>query len=116
MRVRRCRERTLGVEVTNISATGFWVLLDERELFLPFARFPWFRRATIDELINVQRPSSHHLYWPSLDVDLAVESIRHPERFPLVSKVLHNSALKRPVGARRGERDYKRSVRAARRS
>jgi hypothetical protein len=26
-------------------------------------------------------------YWPELDVDLAVESIRHPEKFPLVSKV-----------------------------
>jgi hypothetical protein len=29
----------------------------------------------------------HHLYWPDLDIDLAVESIRHPEKFPLVSRV-----------------------------
>jgi hypothetical protein len=29
-----------------------------------------------------------HLYWPDLDVDLAVESIRNPERFPLVSRVI----------------------------
>jgi hypothetical protein len=28
----------------------------------------------------------HHLYWPDLDIDLAVESIRHPEQFPLVSR------------------------------
>jgi hypothetical protein len=26
-----------------------------------------------------------HLYWPDLDIDLSVESIEHPERFPLVS-------------------------------
>jgi hypothetical protein len=31
-------------------------------------------------------PSPHHLRWPDLDVDLAVESIRDPEKFPLVSR------------------------------
>jgi hypothetical protein len=31
-------------------------------------------------------PSPDHLYWPKLDVDLAVESVRHPERFPLVTQ------------------------------
>jgi hypothetical protein len=31
-------------------------------------------------------PSAHHLYWPDLDIDLAVESIRDPASFPLVSK------------------------------
>ena len=108
-------KRTLVVEVTNISATGFWILMDNRELFLSFTRFPWFRNASVSELINVRRPSSHHLYWPNLDVDLAVESIKHPEHFPLVSKVMHNSALQRPVGARGTDRDQKRSPRAARR-
>lgn len=29
---------------------------------------------------------AHHLYWPDLDVDLAVASIRNPGAFPLVSK------------------------------
>jgi len=74
------------VEVTNVSKHGFWVLLDGEELFLPFAEFPWFKDAPIGKLLNVERPRPHHLYWPDLDVDLAVESIRHPERFPLVSK------------------------------
>jgi hypothetical protein len=31
-------------------------------------------------------PSADHLYWPTLDVDLSVESLRHPERYPLVSR------------------------------
>ena len=61
------------------------LLLDGRELFLPFATFPWFRDATIEALTAVERPSAHHLYWPRLDVDLAVESIEHPDRYPLVS-------------------------------
>ncbi len=77
---------TSAVEVTNISRHGFWLLVDERELFLPFAQFPWFTDASIGAILNVQRPASCHLYWPDLDVDLSVESIEHPERFPLVSK------------------------------
>jgi len=78
---------TSEVEVTNISKHGFWLLLDGRELFLPFAEFPWFRDVPVGKLLNVELPHTHHLYWPDLDVDLAVESIEHPERYPLVSKM-----------------------------
>jgi hypothetical protein len=77
---------TLAVEVTNVSKHGFWLLLGDEELFVPFANFPWFRDAPIGKLTNVELPSPHHLYWPALDVDLAVASIRHPEQFPLVSR------------------------------
>ncbi|RCX09729.1 DUF2442 domain-containing protein [Extensimonas vulgaris] len=76
----------LFAEVTHVSPNGFWLLLDEEELLLPFTEFPWFKQATIAQLCTVERPSSDHLYWPELDVDLSVESIRHPERFPLVAK------------------------------
>jgi hypothetical protein len=76
---------TSNVEVTNISAHGFWLLLGEREVFLAFKTFPWFRDATVGQLLNVEWPSANHLYWPQLDVDIAVESIDHPERYPLVS-------------------------------
>jgi len=76
------------VEVTNISKHGFWLLLEERELFVPFSDFPWFQQAPVSAILNVERPNVDHLYWPDLDVDLAVESIEHPERFPLVSKIV----------------------------
>ena len=103
MRFGRRGESTLVAEVANISANGFWLLVDERELFVPFKQFPWFRAATIGQILNVQRPHKHHLYWPDLDVDLAVESIDHPERFPLVSKARSNkpSQRTRPKAARR---------------
>ena len=74
------------VEVTNISQHGLWLLLGDEELFLPFGQFPWFRDAAVGKILHVELPSSDHLYWPELDVDLAVESIRHPEQFPLVSR------------------------------
>jgi hypothetical protein len=78
---------TSAVEVTNISRHGFWLLLDERELFLPFDEFPWFRGAPVDAILRVERPQPDHLYWPDVDVDLTVESIEHPERYPLRAKV-----------------------------
>jgi hypothetical protein len=73
-------------EVTNISKHGFWVLLGQEELFLPFSEFPWFKSATIEQICGVEWPSPQHLYWPQLDIDLSVESIRNPAAFPLVSK------------------------------
>jgi hypothetical protein len=78
---------TLEVEVTNVSKHGFWLWVGDDELFVPFAEFPWFKDASIAKLLHVERPQAHHLYWPDLDIDLAVDSIRHPERFPLVSRV-----------------------------
>ncbi len=75
------------VEVTNISQHGFWVLLSDEELFLPFSKFPWFRDAAVGKILHVELPNPNHLYWPELDVDLAVESIRQPENFPLISRV-----------------------------
>jgi len=70
-------------------------------LFLPFDKFPWFREAPIAKLVRVELPSPDHLYWPGLDVDLAVESIEHPERFPLVSRVRSSSKLQQTSARRR---------------
>jgi hypothetical protein len=77
---------TLEVEVTNISAHCFWVFLGEEELPVSFSEFPWFRQATVEQISDVQRPTPDHLYWPQLDIDLSVESIRVPGAFPLTSK------------------------------
>jgi hypothetical protein len=85
------KSETLGrptskAEVTNISPHGVWLLLESREFFLPFDDFPWFREAPVSSVLNVELVHPRHLHWPDLDVDLAVESIEHPERYPLVSR------------------------------
>ncbi len=77
---------TSAAEVTNVSKHGFWLLLGDEELAIPFADFPWFKEATIEQLSDVQRPTENHLYWPQLDLDLSVESVREPQAFPLVSR------------------------------
>ncbi len=86
--------RTSAAEVSNVTPEGFWLLVGKRELFVSFRDFPWFRDATIGHLTRVELPSPHHLYWPDLDVDLAVESLEHPERYPLVSRAPPNTIKK----------------------
>jgi len=87
----KMKSETLGkstseAEVTQISRHGIWLLLKEKEYFLSFENFPWFKNAPVAAIHNVELLNEHHLYWPDLDVDLAVESIEHPERFPLAAK------------------------------
>jgi hypothetical protein len=103
---------TSKVELTNVSPHGMWLLIGDREYFLSFKHFPWFERASIRDLARVELPSPHHLVWPALDIDIAVESIEHPERYPLLSqsppdpppqpsRVENNSRIRRaPVAAR----------------
>ena len=76
---------TSPVEVTNVSQHGFWLMLADEELFLSFSDFPWFKSATIEQLSNVEASTENHLYWPKLDIDLAVDSIRNPAAFPLIA-------------------------------
>ena len=77
---------TLEAEVTNISAHGFWVLVDGQELPVPYSAFPWFKKATVEQIATLEHPTADHLYWPLLDVDLSVQSLRDPAAFPRVSK------------------------------
>jgi hypothetical protein len=100
---------TSPAEVTNVSPHGFWLFIGERELFVPFNQFPWFREASVREITNVQLPSPHHLYWPDLDVDLAVESIEHPEKYPLVSQVQRRRLQRKAVGRSSKKRASRRS-------
>jgi hypothetical protein len=68
-----------------VSPHGFWLLVGGREFFLAFTDFPWFRRATLQQLFAIELSHRSHLYWPELDVDLDLKQIQHPEKYPLVA-------------------------------
>jgi hypothetical protein len=91
---------TSHVEVTNVSPHGFWLFVGDEELFVSFKEFPWFKDASIQEIGLVELPSAHHLYWPALDIDLAVDSLTHPEGYPLISQTPSDKRLQ-PMKARR---------------
>jgi hypothetical protein len=71
-------------EVTHVSAHGLWLMVNGAEHFLPYDQFPWFKDATLGQILNVQLLHGEHLHWPDLDVDLHVESLATPAAYPLV--------------------------------
>ena len=77
---------TSEVEVTNISAHGLWLYVRGRELFMPYDDFPWFQDQPVKSIAKVEELSPEHFHWPDIDVDLTLEMIEHPERFPLPAK------------------------------
>lgn len=78
--------KTTSLEITNISQHGFWLFYEEREHFVPFEKFPWFKDAELNKIFNVQLESKGHFYWPDLDIDLSEQTLRNSEKFPLISK------------------------------
>ncbi|HEX7122955.1 MAG TPA: DUF2442 domain-containing protein [Gemmatimonadaceae bacterium] len=74
---------SLDVELVTVSPEGFTLSLGDREVFVDFELFPWFREATIDEIANVTRPDPDRLHWERLDVDLSIDAIEHSEHSPL---------------------------------
>jgi hypothetical protein len=57
---------TSAAAVTNISNHGFWMLIDGRELFLHFEEFPWFKQASVEAILRLERPTPGHLHCRSL--------------------------------------------------
>jgi len=78
--------RTSETEVTHVSSHGVWLLADGRELFLSYDDFPWFKDASISKILHVEQDAPGHFRWPDLDIDVGIESIEHPEKYPLIAK------------------------------
>lgn len=75
-----------AAEVQGVSPHGLWLLVMDREYFLPTAEFPWFADATVRDVYDVQLEHGHILHWPALDVDLELQSLSALEAWPLIWK------------------------------
>jgi hypothetical protein len=71
-------------EVTNIEALGFWILVDNKEYFVPFDDYPVFKGASIQQILKMQRLSPTQLHWPDLDADIEIDALEQPEHYPMV--------------------------------
>jgi len=69
----------------EVGIYDFSIHVDGRFLRLTYYDFPWFRDATLEQLAAIERPAPDRLRWPELDVDLSIESIENPKRYPQVS-------------------------------
>ena len=76
---------SLECEIANISPFGLWVLVRGREYFLDHKNYPWFKGASVEDVLCVENPRAGHLRWPNLDIDLHVDSLDSPDHFPLIA-------------------------------
>jgi hypothetical protein len=77
---------TSKCEVLAATPFGVWLLFNKTEYYLNYHEFPWFRKSSLEEILNVKALSSDHLYWPDLDIDLHIDSIKEPQKYPLIAK------------------------------
>ena len=75
---------TFQSEVTSITESGFWLLEDDREYFVPFSEYPVFRNSTVGQILNARRIAPGQYHWPELDADVELGALESPDRFPLV--------------------------------
>ena len=75
-----------SASVLMINAQGIMLSVQRNDYFLSYNRIPWMQDAPIRNVLNVQMSGDEAIEWPDLDVDLEIDSLRHPERYPLVIK------------------------------
>ena len=75
-----------SVSVLMINADGIMLNVCGQDYFISYNRIPWMRDATINSVLDVRMSGNNAIEWPALDIDLEIDSLKHPERYPLVIK------------------------------
>lgn len=83
---RESEDSSTPASVLMINAQGIMLSVLGNDYFLSYNRIPWMKDAPIRSVLNVQMSGTEAIEWPDLDVDLEIDSLRHPERYPLVIK------------------------------
>jgi hypothetical protein len=82
----------ISVNVENITPFGIWIFVKGFEYFLSYQDYPYFKEQTLKAIQNVDLIHGYHLYWPDLDVDLEIDNLVNPEKYPLKSRSIKNHA------------------------
>jgi hypothetical protein len=86
------RGKPTSISVENITPFGIWLFVQGKEYFLSYEEYPYFRDQTLGAIQTVELLHGYHLYWPELDVDLELDNLEHPEKYPLQSAVAPHRA------------------------
>ena len=89
--------KNILISVENITPFGIWVFVKGKEYFLSYEDYPYFKEQTLSSIQNVQLLHGYHLYWCDLDIDLEVNNLEHPEKYPLKSKITKNHLTSHPA-------------------
>jgi hypothetical protein len=90
--------KSISVNVENITPFGIWLFVKEHEYFLSYQDYPYFKDQTLKAIQNIELIHDGHLYWPTLDVDLEIDNLENPEKYPLKSKPMKTGSSRSPVG------------------
>jgi len=83
--------KSISASVENITPFGIWLFVKEREYFLNYVDYPYFKNQTLKSIQHVQLLHGYHLYWPELDVDLEIDNLENPAKYPLRSQTVKSS-------------------------
>ena len=75
-----------SVSVLMINAQGIMLSVLGNDYFISYNRMPWLKDARISDVLNVQMSGRSAIEWKNLNIDLEIESLKHPERYPLIMK------------------------------
>lgn len=78
--------KNTSVSVLMINFQGMMLSVLGNDYFVSYNRVPWLRNARISSALNVRMAGKNAIEWPELDVDLEIDCLKHPERYPLVMK------------------------------
>ena len=78
--------KSTSVNIENISPFGIWIFVKGKEYFLSYQDYPYFKDQSIKSIQNVKLLHGFHIYWPDLDVDLEIDNLENPKKYPLKSK------------------------------
>jgi hypothetical protein len=78
--------KNISVSVENITPFGIWLYVKGKEYYLNYHNFPYFKERPIKDIQNIRLLHGYHLHWPELDIDLEIDNLEHPEKYPLISK------------------------------
>ena len=75
-----------SVKVHAIVSNGITLEVKGITYFLPYNSNPWFVNAKVADVFNVEMMGKDGIRWDALDVDLEIESLIYPEKYPLIAK------------------------------
>ena len=76
----------ISASVLMINNQGIMISVEGNDYFLSYNRMPWLKDATVRNILNIKMSGKNAIEWPDLDIDLEIDSLKHPERYPLVMR------------------------------
>jgi hypothetical protein len=70
--------------ITSINDLGIWILIENKEYFIPFSDYPGFKKASLNQIFQIRFLPPSQLHWEEIDVDIELEALMFPEFFPLI--------------------------------